>query len=69
MAGGDSGKLQSAWTLFAHRAKRVKRWGFLRPVDECEAKYVLHEPNVSEIWWAGAPKGRHLRQARTAASL
>ena len=64
-ADDGSGAIQSAWTLFAHRAKRVKRWGFLRPVDDHRSDYTFHEPIVSEIWWTGAPKGRHLRQRRT----
>jgi hypothetical protein len=51
------------WTLFCHRAARVKTWGFLRGTT-----YLPH-PSADQGWWKTAPKGRQLRaqQAEAAA--
>lgn len=58
------GRTLPVWTLFAHRAKRVKPWGFLRPSRSPDVQnYFVHTQNVAEDWWLTAPSGRDIRQA------
>ena len=50
------------WTLFGHRAKRVKPWGFMRVSKAPDVfVFVQHTPSTDEHWWRTAPSGRHLR--------
>jgi hypothetical protein len=55
---------QPCWTLFIHRAKKNKSWGFLRDISAEDAHGLLwtpfasHEPN----WWLTAPTGKQLRE-------
>ncbi|MDS1141758.1 hypothetical protein RE432_15055 [Pusillimonas sp. SM2304] len=59
------GRTLPVWTLFAHRAKRVKRWGFMRATSSSdEFYYFLHRPSVDECWWETAPKGAEIRGAQ-----
>jgi hypothetical protein len=59
------GSTRPDWTLFFHRAKRTKAWGFLRPAPRGAGLiYTPHVPNVAEDWWTTAPTGRELRAAR-----
>jgi len=55
------------WTLFFHRAKYVKPWGFLKPrgngsQDTAQVWYPWNYPKdgkgTSSDWWLTAPKGR-----------
>lgn len=61
------GRKLPVWTLFAHRAKRSKRWGFLKPFPmdgyEKAQVYLLH-PQSTDRWWINAPTGRVLRAAQ-----
>jgi hypothetical protein len=62
---GRNGGVRPVWTLFAHRAKRTKGWGFLRPSPTGSGMlYTPHKPSVEEAWWETAPTGRQLRSAR-----
>ncbi len=46
---------KTVWTLFIHREKRIKTWGFLRPSGEVE-EYKYTKPLT--MWWERASKGR-----------
>jgi hypothetical protein len=46
------------WTLFAHRARRSKEWGFLRAYDPQTIVYIKHKPSAADAWWKIAPRGR-----------
>lgn len=60
-----NGRTLPVWTLFAHRAKRTKRWGFMRlNLQTMRFEYVLHKPSVDEHWWLSAPMGREIRSAK-----
>lgn len=62
---GQDGRAQPVWTLFFHRARRTKGWGFLRPAPMGAGMiYTPHRPSVEEEWWKTAPTGRELRSAR-----
>lgn len=54
------------WTLFLHRAKNVKKWGFLRTATHGTMTWTKHHyPGGSvENWWLTAPKGRELRSSK-----
>lgn len=50
------------WTLFMHRARREKPWGFLRNKGQLGTVYVQHhyrkdETGRDEQWWHSAPRG------------
>ena len=56
------GRTLPVWTLFAHRAKRTKRWGFLRStLLDNTFRYIVHRPSIDEQWWMNAPTGRQIR--------
>jgi hypothetical protein len=50
------------WTLFFHRAKYVKHWGFLRewPNERTMlwSKYGAQPLGEDKPWWLSAPQGR-----------
>lgn len=46
------------WTLFAHRARRSKEWGFLRTLDPQTIVYLKHKPGDEDQWWKDMPRGR-----------
>jgi hypothetical protein len=46
------------WTIFAHRARRVKPWGFLRDKGQFGIVYKPHQPGVEECWWNTVPIGK-----------
>lgn len=56
------------WTLFFHRAAKVKQWGFLRQtpmhtptgwrVIQLFTPYVYTRADEMPDWWTRAPKGR-----------
>jgi hypothetical protein len=61
------------WTLFFHRAKYVKPWGFLRPtVTDAGLRVAVWLPwnfdaggdgtGTSKDWWHTAPQGRFCKQ-------
>lgn len=59
----------SVWTLFFHRAKREKTWGFLHPSGEIDLLFKQHQYRLDELgrdekWWKTAPTGRQVRAAR-----
>jgi hypothetical protein len=61
-----TGRLLSCWTLFMHRAKRAKSWGFLRDKGQLGIVFNEHTPSSQgdpEDWWTTAPTGRQLRAA------
>lgn len=63
-----NGNPRPVWTLFAHRALRVKEWGFLREAPNGVGQvFVPHRPGADDKWWLTAPKGREMRPARAAA--
>jgi len=51
------------WTLFAHKAGRAKKWGFLRDKGQLGIVYIPHtqKKNEPEDWWTTAPKGKEFR--------
>lgn len=49
--------VHEVWTIFAHRARRTKLWGFLRN-EGFQTIYRVHAPSTDEAWWKTAPKGR-----------
>ncbi|MCM2547615.1 hypothetical protein [Burkholderia glumae] len=51
--------VDNVWTLFAHRAKRSKPWGFLRDKGQLGTIYVEHRRSPEDAWWKSAPRGRH----------
>lgn len=54
------------WTLFAHRSRRSKEWGFLRAYDPQTIMYVKHRPGAEDHWWKHVPVGRdELRRVRS----
>lgn len=61
------GRKLPVWTLFAHRAKKTKRWGFLRPggAGDQSQTYTLH-PQSHDGWWHSAPRGHELRAMQQA---
>lgn len=59
----------SCWTLFFHRGKRTKEWGFLRPLQHGNQQVFVpydysHEGNQSQ-WWKGAPTRKQLHRNRS----
>lgn len=60
------------WTLFFHRAKKVKPWGFLKTVPDADGVAIFEpytysrEGNIAE-WWKTAPNGRTMRAMGRAA--
>lgn len=52
------------WTMFAHRTRRTKEWGFLREEWDClsptyrRISYRPHKPGIEECWWRTVPRGR-----------
>ena len=48
------------WTLFFHRAKRTKPWGFWRPLGTGAIfePYLYPKEGDQTEWWTRAPKGR-----------
>jgi hypothetical protein len=47
------------WTIFAHRARRTKEWGFLRDKGQLGITYRPHKPGIEEQWWKSVPRGRY----------
>lgn len=51
------------WTLFFHRSKCVKPWGFLRGTENTQLAWIPHNfPNLGhstpEPWWLQVPLGQ-----------
>lgn len=64
-----AGGKRPCWTLFAHSAPKVKKWGFYIPIDrEPDAllfvPYQYQREGDQTDWWLTAPKGRELRAKR-----
>ena len=59
------GPSQHCWTLFWHRAKYVKPWGFLRPQDgDTTVMWVPHNypkdgAGTPDAWWRSVPRGKN----------
>jgi hypothetical protein len=51
------------WTLFAHRARDVKKWGFLRDKGQLGMVFqpYRYPGGKNKEWWKTAPKGREIR--------
>lgn len=47
------------WTIFAHRTKRIKEWGFLRDKGQLGIIYKRHTSSPEEQWWKSVPRGRY----------
>lgn len=59
---GSAGE-QECWTLFFHRAKDVKTWGFLRQASGIQVTDVMvwqayNYAKSNKFWWKTAPLGR-----------
>lgn len=59
--------VDEVWTLFIHRDKKAKNWGFWTAIDGGDdvavyEKYVYGptEPRSFNRWWKTAPKGREV---------
>jgi hypothetical protein len=51
--------VHECWTIFVHRAKREKSWGFLRDEGQLGYVYTPHTPGADEQWWKTLPLGRN----------
>lgn len=68
MEGAPLGAAQPCWTLFFHRAKYVKPWGFFRPITEGQEpssakQWLPHNfpgdgEGAEDPWWLRVPIGR-----------
>jgi hypothetical protein len=57
--------LDEVWTLFVHRAKDAKEWGFMRDLGDMGQLYTPHSfPGASTHgkWWKSSPTGNQLRK-------
>lgn len=58
------------WTLFFHRAKRTKTWGFWREQGHIVTgaatffEYEYQREGSQKDWWLTAPKGRQVKVFR-----
>ncbi|MCA8113867.1 hypothetical protein [Burkholderia cepacia] len=50
--------VHECWTIFAHRARRTKEWGFLRDKGQLGRVYTTHKPGADDQWWKRAARGR-----------
>lgn len=50
-------ELCQCWTIFFHKAKREKSWGFLRNKGQLGTIYTSH-PSANDKWWKTAKPGR-----------
>lgn len=51
------------WTLFAHRAQDVKKWGFMRDKGQLGMVFqpYSYPSGKNKEWWKTVPKGREVR--------
>lgn len=53
---------RSVWTLFAHRVRKSKTWGFITEADDMGFQvfrpYTYSREGRQTDWWLTAPKGR-----------
>jgi hypothetical protein len=56
--------LLPCWTLFFHRTRNVKKWGFYQTMPDGSMTfrpYLYTREGNQQEWWLTAPKGRELR--------